>query len=573
MAPINEETIKRVRSENDIVDVIGEYLTLKPKGKNYFCLCPFHDDHSPSMSVSREKQIFSCFVCGATGNVITFIKDYQNVSFVEAVKILAGRIGLKLNINEKKENLKYKDEYEIYDIALKYYKNNLNTKSGALAREYLEKRKLTKEIIDRFDIGLSLNGGLVNSLEKKYSKDKLIDLGLSNTDGTDLFKNRVMFTIKDNYGNAVGFSGRIYQNENLPKYINSKETVIFKKGKVLYNYYQSKDEIKKDKEIIISEGFMEVIRLYSIGIKNVVALMGTSFTNDHLEIIKNLKVNVVLNLDQDEAGKIATIKIGETLLNNGITPTVIIFNGAKDADELIVEKGEEAFLNAYKNKVSFIDFKLDYLKRNKDLSKEENLASYLKEAVKSIDELDDDLLKEIKIKNLSEKYNINIDVLKSRLTKKIKKEEPKLKKEEPKLKYNGLDKCELRLLYLMLNDISVINYYENHLGYMNNPKRMLLANEIIKYKEANKTFDYADFISYTTLNSELSQTLKEVMMSNQKEEHSIEEIEEMITKIKEQRVKMTINKLKEEQKNTLDIEEKAKIAARIENMKKEVLKW
>ena len=210
MAKIDDITIRKIKESNDIVDVIGEYLELTPKGKNYFAVCPFHNDHSPSMSISREKQIFRCFVCGATGNVITFVKDYEKVSFVEALEILAKRSGIPLNVKQRTiEDSPYKEDYEILNLALSFYKNNINSSKGALAREYLNKRNLTKEVLDYFDIGLSLTNGLSESLSKKYDKTKLIKLGLAREDLKDIYINRIMFTIRDNYGNPVGFSGRI----------------------------------------------------------------------------------------------------------------------------------------------------------------------------------------------------------------------------------------------------------------------------------------------------------------------------------------------------------------------------
>ncbi len=576
MGLIKDDVIKKVRESNDIVDVIGSYLPLTQKGKNYFAVCPFHDDHSPSMSISKEKQIFTCFVCGATGNVITFVKDYEKVSFVEAVDILGKNAGLNLEIkkNDNKDS-KYKEYYDIYSLALAYYKNNLNTKSGEQARKYLEARNLTKETIDYFDIGLSLNDGLTKSLEKKYSKEKLINIGLTNDYGKDLFISRIMFTIKDNYGYPVGFSGRIYDNSNNPKYVNSKETVIFKKGTILYNYYRAKDEIRKKKEIIISEGFMEVIRMHTIGYKNVVALMGTSFTKEHLNIIKNMKVQVVLNLDQDEAGKTATLAIGDMLMNEGINPSVIIYSKYKDADEFIMKEGKEAFDKSYKNKVNFIDFKLDYLKQNKDLTKAENLSTFINSAIETINEIEDDILKEIKIKQLSKEYDINENLIRNKT--KIKEKEKPITNDKPKQKtkkrYNKYDISEIRLLYLMLNHPHLINYYENHLGYMNDENRRNFANSIIYYKEKNKTFDYADFICYTSERPELESVLKEITSYNHIETYTDEEVDEYITKIKEKRVKRQIEKLTEKMKNTIDIEEKKRLSNRILNMKREVLKW
>lgn len=576
MGLISEDVIKKVRESNDIVDVIGSYLPLTQKGKNYFAVCPFHDDHSPSMSISREKQIFRCFVCGATGNVITFVKDYERISFGEAVEILGKNAGIALDITKKRNaNSPYKEFYEIYNIATSYYKNNLNTKSGEKARIYLSDRKINKEVIDYFDIGLSLNGGLVTSLSKTYSKDKLISIGLARDGTKDLFTNRVMFTIKDNYGNPVGFSGRIYEESNDPKYINSKETMIFKKGSILYNFWRAKDFIRKKKEIIISEGFMEVIRLHTIGIDNAVALMGTSFTSEHLELIKNMKVDVVLNLDQDDAGKTATLTIGKMLESVGINPTVIIFSKHKDADELIVNEGRESFVNAYNNKVSFIDFKLNYLKQNKDLTNAEELSKYIKSAIDAINEIEDDILKEVKIKWLVKEYEISESLIRSRIKKSenIKEVKRLEKPKEKKKKYNKYDKSEIRLLYLMLNNKELIKYYENHLGYMCDENRRKLANAIVSYTEKNKTFDYADFICYTTEYPELDSILKEVMEYNHIDEYTMDEVEDYITNIKELRVKKQVENLTEKMKNTIDAEEKKKLASRIENIKKEVLKW
>ena len=234
MVKISDELIHKIKDSNDIVDTIGSYLPLTQKGKNFFAVCPFHDDHSPSMSISKEKQIFKCFVCGHTGNSISFVQDYLGISFVEALEVLAKNAHIDLKL-DKKENVNspYKDMYSLYNIALSYYKNNLNSKEGEEARKYLEKRKLDKDTINYFDIGLSLSGGLSEGLSKKYSENLLEEAGLSNN-GKDVFINRIMFTIKDNEGNPAGFSGRKYDDSDAPKYVNSKETPIFKKGNILY---------------------------------------------------------------------------------------------------------------------------------------------------------------------------------------------------------------------------------------------------------------------------------------------------------------------------------------------------
>lgn len=579
MAFISEEIVKKIRSSNNIVDVIGKYISLNQKGKNYFGICPFHDDHSPSMSVSLEKQIYTCFSCGATGNVITFVMNYEKVNYVEALKILGENVGIKIETsNKSKIKNEYKEYYDLYEIVASYYKNNLFSTKGKEARKYLSKRLIEEDIIKEFDIGLSLDGNLSQSLLKKYDKKNLINLDLCkeyNNKLIDTFKNRIMFPIKNNEGNIVGFSARIYNEENESKYINTKETIIFKKGSILYNLYDVKEFIRREKEVIICEGQMDVIRISSIGIKNVIGLMGTSFTKEQFETIKKLNVKVILNLDQDEAGKNATYTIGNILTQNGIETEVIIFSNYKDSDELISKSGEDSFKKALKNKISFIDFKINYLRRNKNLSDSVELAKYINEVLENISKLDDEVLKEIKLKELSKEFDINEDILKSKI---IRKEKVKIIKSNSNntIKKKVHDKyyiSDIRIIYLMLHYNEVIKIYEKQLGYLTSERMSNFANEIVNYKSKYKEFEYADFISYINENEELIEILKEVMNYPHIETYSDEELEDYINIIKEYAVKYEIEKLTNKMKNTLDVEEKKKIGKKIENMKKEVMKW
>lgn len=575
MTLIDSETINKIRKSNDIVDVISSYIDLVPKGKNYFGVCPFHDDHTPSMSVSREKQIYRCFTCGASGNVLTFVMNFENIGFVDALKKLGDKVGIHLDIKSNQKSSKYSEFYDIYKLSTNFYKNNLNSPLGEKAREYLKSRKITEDMIKTFDIGLSLNDSLSKMLVKKYDSKKLIDIGLShefNGKIVDLFLNRIMFPIKDLYGNVVAYSGRKFDDSDAPKYINTKETIIFKKRNILYNYFSALEEIRRKKEIIICEGFMEVIRLYSIGIKNVVALMGTSFTNDQLEVIKKLNVNVILNLDNDEPGKLAAFQIGEILSKNGINSSVIVFERYKDTDELIMNDGAEAFLKAYNNRANFIDYKLHYLKSNKNLTDSVELAKYINEAILSINELDDDILKEIKAKELSSEFDISIETIKSKLTNKTlkPKESVKTKKTISNDKYR---KSEIRIIYLMLNNKEVIKKYEKNLGFLPNEDMKKLANEIVYFKQTNNGWDYADFITYVMNKPWLKESLDIVLNTEQSEEYSKEELEDYFTTIKKFEVEKQIKRLTQMMKETLDIEEKIKIAKRIENIKKDVLEW
>ena len=411
---IEEQEIENIRKSANIIQIISSYLPLTQKGKNYFGVCPFHEDHSPSMSVSEEKQIYKCFSCGAAGNVFTFVSEYENVNFIEAVKIVADKCGLtfKGKINTKKENKNNKVEYEIMSLALKFYQNNLNTEYGIKAKEYLNDRNLSEEAIREFEIGLALDSRYsLNKilLNKNYSPETLLNLGLINRNKehiNDTFNSRIIYPIHNLEGDVIGFTGRIYEKSDQAKYINSKESPIFKKGHILFNYHRAKKEIIKKKEVIIVEGNMDAIRMYASGIKNVVALMGTSLTNEQVNIIKNLHAKVILLLDNDEAGELATFQNGNILSSAGISPLSVRLSGEKDPDDYIIKNGVETILNNINNPISFLDFKLKYLKKNKDLSQTVDLVSYIKEIINNIKDLDDELTKEITIKKISDEYDI-----------------------------------------------------------------------------------------------------------------------------------------------------------------------
>lgn len=574
---MSEEIIKQIRESNDIVEVIGSYLPLTQRGKNYFALCPFHSDHSPSMSVSPDKQIFRCFTCKKSGNVITFVMEYENVNFTEALRILAQRVGIKVNVPKVRTvNKEFEIGYQIYDIVNSFYKNNLDSVLGENAREYLKNRGINKEIIKEFDIGLSVSNKLYKMLNKTYDAKILEDLDIirkQDSSYADVFQNRIMFPIKDEEGNVVAFSGRIYNSVSDSKYINSKETFLFKKSNILYNFNKAKDNIRREKSIIICEGFMDVIRLWSIGYKNAVALMGTSLTDKHFELITKLKVKIILNLDQDNAGKTATISIGEELLKNNIDVSVIIFDDYKDSDEFISSKGKEAFDIAYNNRIPFIDFKFKYLKSNKNMKDTTDISKYINEAISTLNELNDDILKELKIKELANEFNIDESIIKGKIKKSITKPKIALKQEIKKKRYNKYDISEIRLLYLMLHYDDVILYFENTLGYLIHDNMSNLAHKIIEFRETYGYFDYSDFIDYVAESKDINETLKEVMKYHNDDNYTIQELDDYINTIKKYSVEEKIKKLKQEMNDTLDINKKIEIAKEIENINKEVLKW
>lgn len=581
MASVSNEEINDIRASADIVAIIGSYIPLTQKGKNFVGVCPFHDDHSPSMSVSPEKQIYKCFACGASGNVFTFVAEYENVSFIEAVRIVASKCGKELSIttyNNNNVSQALKEENEIMDLTQKFFLNNLRTKFGKDALEYLKNRGLNEDIIKEFGIGLSLdsNDSLYQLLLKKnYDIKKLLDLGLVNSvNGKtyDMFTRRITFPLWDKDGNIVGFSARVYRNEkDVSKYMNSRESKLFKKGETLYNYHKAKDIAKREKKIIVVEGFMDAIRISSIGIKNVVALQGTAMTTEQIQLLKKLRVKVILCLDNDNAGLIATINNGDELIKNEIETEVIRLSGEKDPDEYILANGGEAFKNNVDKPLSYFEFKMNYLKQNKDLNNVEDLSIYVNDVLKSLTEIDDPILKELTLDKMSKEYNLSISVLKNKLEQlepvKIKKEikSTVIEKQRKDVFMIGSEK----ILYFMMNGEEYIREYQKKLGFFEDSLYREIANEIVYFYETNKEITVADFITYVNDKNDIRDKVMEIVNDSANDEVTIEAMDEYIDALSRVLVKNEIKRLKKLMKSELDEAKKLEIALQIKELKKE----
>lgn len=575
MAYINEEEINTIRSNADIVEIIGDYLELKQKGRNYVAICPFHDDHTPSLVVSTERQIFNCFTCKTGGNVFSFVMKYENVSFPEAIKIVAKKIGynLKSNYDDVVES-KYKKEYEIMNFAAKYYMNNINSKEGLEARKYLDKRGITSEIIKEFNIGLATDkpSDLYNILNKKnYSLDELDKLGLVNKynlDVFDTFQNRIIIPIEDIKGQIVGFTGRIYHNEkDIAKYINTKETIIFKKGNILFNFHNARNYIREKKQAILVEGNMDAIKLSAKGIKNVIALMGVALSKEQIIILKKLNVPIILMLDNDSAGLNATFKNGELLRKNGIEVLVVRLKDAKDPDEYIETKGVNALIDNINHANNYIDFLLESLKNGLDLNNINDLKKYINSIILSTNN-EDDLTKELIISKISKEYQIDEKILKQNIDiKQIKQKEDK--KEERKPKISKYQKAVSKILYMMMLDNKYITIYKNRLGYFKEKKEREVASEIIYYNSKNY-INIADFLTYILNNEELSEFIDNILGENENTKDSIEEFNNCIEVVLKILKEDEIEKLKVEIKNELDINKKVELMTRLTEIKKEV---
>lgn len=572
---------KRIQNKADIVEIINSYVKLESHGKNYFGVCPFHDDHSPSMSVSKDKQIYKCFVCGATGNVFTFVENFLGVSFIEAVKVVADKIGEDFVVHKSKQNTVYEKYYKIMDLATKLYENNLRTKIGEEARKYLKDRGLTDEIIKDFSIGLAItdNDQLYKLLEKKKIPLKdMQDLGLVNNGERgiyDLFRNRIIFPLKNPDGKVNGFSGRIYNTTSNSKYVNTKETIIFKKRENLYNYHLAAPAARLEKSIIICEGFMDAIRIYSIGLKNVVATMGTALAKQQVELLKKLGVKVILVMDNDNAGEMATLSLGESLLKEGMDIGVVRLTGKKDPDEYILEYGAMAFKDNIKNPMSFIDFIFIALKKDKDLSNPIQLTEYINKVLSIISVSSDSLLIETCINKLSNDYHLDKELLKARLTsnEEIKNIKVETKKEEINInkevkKSTKFERALSVMLYYMMHSESAMRLYLKEDFDLPKNKYRLVANNLVYYFELNKEIDFADYLTFAEDYEDVVPTVKEIISNVNLPEFKDSDIKAAIAIVRKHLNEEKIKLIKEEMKNELDVSRRKRLFEKIIEIKR-----
>lgn len=563
MARIDNSLINDIKNKVDIVDVISSYIKLETRGKNYFGICPFHDDHTPSMSVSRDKQIYTCFTCGATGNVFKFIQDFEHISFIEAVKKCADIVGIELNVSVSSTssiNSKYKSLYEIYNISQKFYQNNINSSYGKRAKEYLYERQLTDKEIKKFEIGLSLTeyDMLTKLLKKKNFSDKdLIKSGLCNANDNglyDVYRNRIMFPLHDINGNVIGYNGRAYQGEITNKYVNSKETEIFKKRDYLYNYHRAKDMARDKKEIIIMEGPMDVIRASTIGIDNVVATLGTSFGTTQANLIRRLSTNVILCFDGDDAGLKGTKLAISELQKVGINPRVVRLPNKLDPDEYIKLNGKNSFLQQLSNAYNVMEFKEYLLKQDINLNSASDVSKYIKTMIDEINKIDDEILREVTINKLVSDTKVSKELILSKITKKEKKDIV-----IPIRNNNNLNKYEKSvegLLYYMLLSGEAIELYDKKITHIPVDNYRHLGFQISAFYKKHGYIDISELITEVNDDEETLKTIGKIVSLDLKKEFKKKAIEDYLDNIQEYNEKLKKDKYTQEISKTNDVQTK-----------------
>ena len=415
-----EDVIEEVRSRNDIVSVISEYVKLQRKGSSYFGLCPFHNEKSPSFSVSPDKQMYYCFGCGAGGNVFTFIQEYENYSFPEAMKFLAERAGITLPEKEYSQEERRAQDLRtrilnVNKMAAKYYYYQLRTENGRQAMEYLKNRRLSDETIRSFGLGYSnkYSNDLYLYLKKQGVSDELLrESGLMNVDERkgmyDKFWNRVIFPIMDVNNRVIGFGGRV-MGDGKPKYLNSPETAVFDKSRNLYGLNVARTARKKS--MLVCEGYMDVISMHQAGFKNSVASLGTALTTQHASLLKRYTDEVILTYDSDGAGIKAALRAIPMLKAAGISTRVLHMNPYKDPDEFIKTLGPEAFQERMDQAENSFLFEISILERDFDMHDPEGKTGFYQAAARKLMEFDQELERENYIQAVAERYQISFDSL------------------------------------------------------------------------------------------------------------------------------------------------------------------
>ena len=585
MARYSEEILNEVRQANDIVDVISQYVHLKRSGRNYFGLCPFHNEKSPSFSVSPDKQIFHCFGCGVGGNVITFVSQIEGLNFIETVQMLAERANIQLptlqnNGDTQREILKDK-VYKVNEFTAEYYHQNLYKPQAKTAQEYVKKRQLTNETLKSFRIGFSGKfDELYQELKKQgFQEQEILESGLVNKNERgqyiDRYRNRLMFPICDARGRVIAFGGRVL-DDSKPKYINSPENVVYSKGRHLFGLNVAK---KGDtKKLLIVEGYMDVISLHQRGITNVVAPLGTALTEQQGWLLRKNSEQIILSFDSDDAGIKAKLRAIDILQKMGCDLRVIQLEGAKDPDEYIVKYGNMRFQNAVDKAFSVVEFKVKILKKELNLENTNDKIKFLNEIAKLISKVDNTIEREVYIEKIAKEYDISKEAIYAevnKLTYKNDKSEKILEKAKPVITHKKVETKEVSesirrrentiISILLTGDLSIFEIIKQNIK----PKDFQdeINQEIAKklYEEFEKGNSNINSI-IDTLDQEHQNQITMIMA----EDYEIEDLEKAIDDIIQayKRDKLNNRKLEilELLEKTSNIEEKKELEKELSNI-------
>ena len=562
MSWISEDDIKAIRQQADIVDVMSRYITLEKKGKDYKAICPFHDDHDPSLSISTDKQIFKCFVCGTGGNVFTFVQKIENISFLEAVCKVAELIHYPLHMDTSQFQPKVDENQPLYDCVQSYIRfltYELQSENGESVKRYLSQRKINEDIIKRFGIGYAPE----SSRSVKYLKAKgfneqiLTDTGLIRTHDLDtyaVFDNRLMIPIHDENGNPVGFTARrLTEDKDVAKYINTSETKIYHKGHLIFNYHRAKEFAKKNKRCILVEGAMDVIAFEKADIHESIACLGTACTKEQITLLKRLNVPLVVCYDGDRAGKAATYKFGKLAVDYGLNFSIVKNTTGKDPDEIFNELGkDELYLSVHKT-VSFVEFLFDYLPNQYDLDNYEDKKKFTSEMQSFIERTCTDFEKADYYSRIRDLTGFDLSHQSANIPapKKESRNNAAVVRNIEPLK-NGRTLAEHGVLWMILNSKLAADQFKDQIGFFQDP----VCEELSLYcYDMYRNMDHIDFdVLMSYIEKEDVRNLLVSLMENPFHVDGYNEdfFNDSLMKIKECTLQAQIDNLNDQIKNVQD---------------------
>lgn len=510
LARISDEKIREIRMKADIADIIGKYVPITRKGKNYVCTCPFHDDHDPSLSISCDKQIFKCFVCGAAGNVFGFVSQFENISYIESVKKVAEYVQVDLSEFELSEPLTKVDPliqniHKVNQATIDFTSYTLKTPQGSSVLQYLHDRGISDELIQKFEIGYNpKNNALYQFLHaKKYSDSSLIESGVCrlNMSGIhDVFQNRLMIPIHDALGHPVGFTARRVEEIDEAKYINTQETLAYVKGNIIFNYHRAKVAARSTKRVLLVEGAMDVIAFEKAGISDVVATLGTACTREQLHLLKNLHVRIDVCYDGDEAGIHAIYKFGMLASEYNLEFDVINNKTGLDPDEIIERYGLDELVHLSSKTISWIEFLFEYLQKKYNLENYSQRVEFAKLMQSQIEKIHEVFEKEQAYVRLQQLTQFDM----RQKNEKRKTMPSKIIAHEKK----G-SRAEYEILAQMLLSFQASNCFKDELGFMIHPLCNKLAIYIIDAYRTSNTIEVADLLNMIA-EDEVKQLLIEI---------------------------------------------------------------
>ncbi len=506
---IDEEEIAKIRSNADIVDVIGHYLQIHKSGKNYKALCPFHDDHSPSMNISEDMQIYKCFVCGAGGNVFSFVQNYEKISFQESVARVASLTGQKLSfsvdqLESKPKNQHAEKLYKILNETIHYTMYQLNTEAAEKHKQYLDRRGLDENILERFQIGYNPSKDVLYTFlhAKGYDDEDMNACNVIRTSASgihDVFSDRITFPIHDAYGNPIGFSARTIDPENPSKYINTTETELYTKGNTVYNAHRAGLASRQKGQVYVCEGVTDVIAFYRAGIENCVCTLGTACTANQIKVLKSLAKKIVFCYDGDEPGQAATMKAAKMAKEAGAEVSIIVNKTGRDPDEIIRQSGREALQDMASKEESWIEFVIDYYQKKTNFSSYLEKKEFVTKVQTEIDALTDDFDRRHFTEELSRISGFRLEY-------QPKNTQVRMSSVSSVKAPDGNEEAEKLILTLMIHNAEAARHFQEKIGFLTDPTRQSLAMMIVDAYRKNETADPAMLMD-STENSKIKEMI------------------------------------------------------------------